>query len=111
MAYKLTRQENSVIKDNKYLIPFNSDNNDYREYLAFLASGGIPAPRDADPLPTQDELNSQAARADAKLQNLASKTPAQIKTFVNSTLTLATQADKDFIASIAVAIGILYNQL
>ncbi len=111
MAYKLTRSGNSVILDGKFVIPFIESNNDYVQYLNFLASGGVPLPADTEPVPPQEEIDSAAARADAKLQLLASKTPAQIKTFVNSNLTLSTQADKDFIASIAVAIGILYNTL
>ncbi len=111
MAYKLTRSGNTVILDGKFVIPFIESNNDYINYLNFLAGGGVPDPADPAPIPSQEEIDRAAARADTKLQLLASKTPAQIKTFVNSNLTLSTQADKDFIASIAVAIGILYNNL
>ncbi len=110
-AYKRTKSTSIIRTIDNLLIPNNPLLNEWRDYVAWCDAGNTPDLADADPTPTQEQIDRAEARADSKLQLLASKTPAQIKTFINANLTLTTQADKDFIASIAVAIGILYNNL
>ena len=46
--YKLTKYPNQVqrLSDNAF-IPFDPDNRDYAEYLAWLAEGNEPLPADA----------------------------------------------------------------
>ena len=46
--YQLTSDSKTVrrISDNAF-VPFDPDNSDYAEYLAWLAEGGVPTPADA----------------------------------------------------------------
>jgi len=44
--YKLTKENDSVVKDNILSIPFAEDNTDYQEYLKWLAAGNTPLPAD-----------------------------------------------------------------
>ncbi len=44
--YKLTKENNSVIKDGVVGIPFDPDNTDYQEYLEWVAEGNQPEEAD-----------------------------------------------------------------
>ena len=44
--YKLSNENNSVIKDGVLAIPFDPANSDYQEYLKWLAEGNEPLPAD-----------------------------------------------------------------
>ena len=41
-TYKLTRNENVVLKDGVLSIPFDPDNTDYQAYLKWLEEGNTP---------------------------------------------------------------------
>ena len=41
-----TIPSNTVIKDSIMWIPFDPDNTDYQQYLAWLAEGNVPLPAD-----------------------------------------------------------------
>jgi hypothetical protein len=36
----------SVLKDSSYFVPFDEENTDYQEYLAWVAKGNTPDPAD-----------------------------------------------------------------
>ena len=42
--YKLSKENNSVVKDNLLAIPFDPANTDYQKYLKWLAEGNTPLP-------------------------------------------------------------------
>jgi|TARA_B110000879_G_scaffold179568_1_gene235608 hypothetical protein len=44
--YKLSPEDNSVIKDGIHAIPFAPDNIDYQEYLEWVAEGNTPEAAD-----------------------------------------------------------------
>jgi hypothetical protein len=45
-TYKLSTFPNQVIKDERSFIPFDPDNTDYQQYLAWLEAGNQPLPAD-----------------------------------------------------------------
>ena len=44
--YKLTKENNSVIKDGVVGIPFDPANTDYQAYLEWVSEGNIPEEAD-----------------------------------------------------------------
>ena len=44
--YKLTKENNSVVKDGVLGIPFDPDNTDYQAYLEWVEAGNQPLPAD-----------------------------------------------------------------
>lgn len=42
--YKLSNENNSVIKDGVLAIPFDPANTDYQKYLEWVAEGNTPEP-------------------------------------------------------------------
>jgi hypothetical protein len=42
----ITNEDAGVILDGHTAIPFNPDNTDYQQYLAWLAAGNTPLPAD-----------------------------------------------------------------
>lgn len=44
--YKLTKENDSVVKNGVLAIPFAPDNTDYQEYLKWLDEGNTPLPAD-----------------------------------------------------------------
>lgn len=45
-AYKLSKVDRIVIRSDGVQIPFDPDNTDYQQYLAWLAEGNEPLPAD-----------------------------------------------------------------
>jgi hypothetical protein len=86
------------------------DNGDYRQYLAWLAAGNTPEPRDPDPPPTQDELDTAAAKTYAKLTALKNMTPAQVTAWCDADITNLATA-KDALTTLAIAVSILARRL
>jgi hypothetical protein len=57
-------------------IPANTENKDYREYLAWVAAGGIVIP--ADPLPTPAEITALLRTQAINIMNLNTDAQAKI---------------------------------
>ena len=111
MNYKLTKEGNTVIRlSDNALIPFDNRNMDFQEYIAWIAAGNTPLPRDPDPPPTQDELDIGEAKLYTKLNALKNMTPTQVKTWVTNNVTTFAQA-QDAIATLAIAVSILARRL
>lgn len=87
----------------------------WAEYESWLQAGGIPDPMPIPPIepqppPTQQELDSVAARAYAKLTALRTMTPAQVITWVDANVTNLESA-KDAIKTLAIAVSILSRRI
>lgn len=85
------------------------------DYEAWLRAGGVPDPMsepvDPAPLPpTQDQLDSDAARVYAKLVALRGMTPAEVDAWVELNVTNLDTA-KDAIKTLAIAISILSRRI
>ena len=117
--YQLTRT--SVIKRlaDGASIPADSGNTDYQVFLAWVAAGNTPTPRDAQEVAyeaaqaakdSQDAADAASARAHVKLKALSGMTPAQVQTWVASNVTNLAQA-QDAIATLAIAVSILARRL
>jgi len=91
-------------------IPADPGNRDWREYQAWLAAGNVPLPADPPPPPSQDELDTEAARQYAKLKALREMTPAQVADWVEANVTNLAQA-KDAIKTLAVAVCVLARRI
>lgn len=63
-----------------------------------------------NPPPTQDQIDTEAAKQYAKLNALKGMTPAQISTWVDDNVTNLTQA-QDAIKTLAIAVSILARRL
>ena len=42
--YKLSKENDSVVKNDVLAIPFDPDNTDYQQYLKWVAEGNTPLP-------------------------------------------------------------------
>jgi hypothetical protein len=55
MTYTLTQNPNTIVRDEDgAFIPFDPDNTDYREYLAWLDEGNEPTPAQQPMLPKEE---------------------------------------------------------
>lgn len=77
---------------------------------ASLPEGTVIAEPDPPPPPTQDELDTEAARQYAKLQALRAMSPAQVSSWVDANITDLASA-KDALKTLAIAVGILARRL
>jgi hypothetical protein len=96
-------------------IPPDVVNNDWRAYQAWVAAGGVPDPLDpvfAQQLAAQiaDGANRAAARADALVTLLATKTPAQIDAYIVANVTDLASA-KTVLRALAQVVGVLASEL
>lgn len=78
------------------------------------AIGGQPTQAEVDalltPPPTQDEIDTTAAKAYAKLNALKNMTPAQVDAWVTANVTNLAQA-QDAIKTLAIGVSILARRL
>ncbi len=82
---------------------------DSPEILEWLAQGNTIAP--ADPVvKSQEQIDTEAARAYAKLAALRSMTPAQVASWVDANVTNLAEA-KDAIKTLAIAVCVLARRL
>lgn len=65
MNYKITQNNIQRLSDNAF-IPLDKGNTDYRDYLAWIAAGGVPVPADL-PNPN-DAVNAQIAQIETSTQ-------------------------------------------
>lgn len=112
--YQLTNTTAVVRNSDGALIPADPRNVDYQQYLAWVAAGGIAAPH----VPTQDQAREDQTkadisdiRADAKFQNLISKTPLQAKNWVDNSFPTLTAPERKDLATIVIAVGVLGRRL
>lgn len=119
--YQLTKSAAHIkrIADNA-IIPVSGGNADYVEYLRWVALGNTPLPRDAQEVAdeaaqaakdAQDKADAAAIKADAKFQNLISKTPAQAKNWVDNSFPTLTDPERKDLVTIVIAIGVLGRRL
>ena len=96
-------------------IPPDANNKDWRDFLAWKDAGGMPDPIDPAYASQAAELASKqadraAARADALVTALASKTPAQIDTYIVNNVTDLASA-KTVLRALAQVVGVLARDL
>lgn len=110
--FKLIRNSNLICRlVDGAIIPDDERNADRQAYLAWVAKGNNPLPADPAPLPTQDELDTEAARADEKLATFAAATPAQIRTWANNNFPSLTAAERDKLGTAFVALCVLVRRI
>lgn len=108
--YKLINEKFIKRIDDGATIPNDDKNHDWIDYQAWLALGNVPDPADPPPPPTQDEIDTAAAKQYAKLTALRAMTPTQVQAWVAANVTNLPQA-QDAIATLAVAVSILARRL
>ena len=110
--YKSSLNGRDVIRlADKACIPRDEGNVDYREFLAWHAEGNEPLAADPPPPPSKDEVDATTAKADAKLTALKSLAPAEIRAWVNANFPSLTAAERDRLATLAVAVSILARRI
>jgi len=70
--------DSMIVREDGAFIPFDPDNVDYQDYLAWLAEGNTPNPPPANPTPPMEEppppdiheVNAQVQDIDARLTDL-----------------------------------------
>lgn len=119
--YKYANKEqtavNDIVNNIKNICPGTYR---WRIFLEWLKEGGVPevfetseeaairlAKEEAEALTTQELLN---AKSYPKLQALASMTPTQVKSWVDTNITNFAEA-KDAIKTLAIAVSILARRL
>jgi hypothetical protein len=106
--YKLTAEGFTILEPPNKSIPIDTRNTHYREYLQWVADGGVPDPADPPSPPTQDELDRDAAKLYTKA--LKNMTPAEVQTWVDNNINTLADA-KDALKTLAVAVSILARRL
>jgi len=109
MAYKLLPIGVLRVDDGAF-IPPDTGNRDWREYQNWASSGNTPLPQDPAPLPTQDELDTLAAKGYAKLNALKTMTPTQVQAWIDANINTLADA-KDALKTLAVAANILARRI
>jgi hypothetical protein len=111
--YKLTKTNNIIRLADNVLIPMDTKNFDYREYLYWVSQGNTPIP--VDP-PSQEELDEQNRKqlitqeqskvhALPTIQFLKSHTAEEIEDWIQTNVTTLAKA-KDILAKLAIAVGV-----
>jgi hypothetical protein len=100
-------------------IPPDAANSDYQACLRWVALGNTILPRDAQDVAAeaaelatgqQQVQDIAAARQNAKLQALATRTPAQVQAWVDANVNNLADA-KDVLSTLAVAVSVLARRL
>lgn len=96
-------------------IPNDANNRDWRDYQAWLVLGNVPDAIDpsfatAQAQQAQDAANRAAAKADATVALLASKTPAQIDAYIVANVVDLPSA-KAVIRALAQVCGVLAKDM
>lgn len=108
--FKLTRNPALILRlADGALVPADERNADYQRFLAWQAEGNTPAAADPPPAPTQDEINTAAAKADAVLTALEAMTPTQAAAYVEANVT-DFQSAKALLKKFAIVIAVLWKR-
>ena len=107
--YKLT-ESGCLRTADRFHIPASADNRDWKEFQAWLTAGNTADAKDLLPLPTADQIDAIAARADAEVQALAAMTPTQARAFVLANINTLIDA-KALLGRMAVVLSVLAKRL
>ena len=107
--YKLT--DSGCIRTADILhIPNNPDNRHWKEFQVWLTAGNTADAKDPLPLPTAEQVDAIAARADAEVQALAAMTPAQARAFVAANINTPVDS-KALLGRVMVVLSVLAKRL
>ncbi len=104
--YQLTVNANAVLN----LATGQMRHVENHDYLVWLDSGNVPLPADPPPAPSQDEVDTIAAKLRPKLAALAAMTPAQVIAWRAANVTTLAQTT-NVLDDVLIALSVLLRRI
>lgn len=109
--YKLSGPDSIIRLSDGACIPRDVENIDYQRFLEWESEGNAPLPTDPPPPPTRDEVDAAAARVDAAIAFIASRTPAQARAWAAANFPTLTGAEADRLGTMAAILCIVARRI
>jgi len=116
--YKLNVAGEVLLESTGLAVPVSGGDPAWQAYRAWVDAGNTPAPyappaEDVAAMQAEQSRKDDAAalKADAKFQDLISKTPAQARNWVDKNFPTLTEPERKDLATIVIAIGVLGRRL